>query len=46
MWLVGIKINEPSIDLGICLATISSLKNVPISKTVAVIGEVRLNWRG
>jgi DNA repair protein RadA/Sms len=38
----GIKINEPAIDLGICLAVISSLKNVPIEKNVAVIGEVGL----
>ena len=38
----GIKINEPAIDLGICLATISSLKNIPIDKSVVVIGEVGL----
>jgi DNA repair protein RadA/Sms len=38
----GIKINEPAIDLGICLATISSLKNIPIDKKIVVIGEVGL----
>jgi DNA repair protein RadA/Sms len=38
----GIKINEPAIDLGICLAVISSLKNVAIDRSVAVIGEVGL----
>ena len=38
----GIKINEPAIDLGICVATISSLKNIPIDKKIAVIGEVGL----
>lgn len=41
----GIKINEPSIDLGICLATISSLKNIAIDKKTVVIGEVRFNRR-
>ncbi len=38
----GIKINEPAIDLGICVATVSSLKNIPIDKKVVVIGEVGL----
>lgn len=40
----GIKINEPSIDLGICLATVSSLKNIAVDQKTIVIGEVRLNW--
>ena len=38
----GIKINEPSIDLGIMLATASSFKNVPIPKDMIIIGEVGL----
>ena len=38
----GIKINEPSIDLGICVAIISSLKNISIDKRTVVIGEVGL----
>ncbi len=38
----GIKINEPATDLGIILATASSYKNIPISKKLAVIGEVGL----
>jgi len=38
----GIKIAEPSIDLGIMLAAASSFKNIPIAKDVIVIGEVGL----
>ncbi len=38
----GIKINEPAIDLGICVAIVSSLKNIPIDKKTVVIGEVGL----
>jgi len=38
----GIKISEPSIDLGIMLAAASSYKNMPISKDIIVIGEVGL----
>ena len=38
----GIKINEPAIDLGICIATVSSLKNIPVDKKTVVIGEVGL----
>ncbi len=38
----GIKVNEPAIDLGICLAVISSLKNLPISHDLIAIGEVGL----
>ena len=41
----GIKINEPAIDLGIILSTISSFKNIPISNEVVAIGEVRINRR-
>ncbi|MDR0880445.1 MAG: DNA repair protein RadA [Clostridioides sp.] len=38
----GIRINEPSIDLGIAMAVASSVKNIPISENVAVTGEVGL----
>lgn len=38
----GLKINEPSIDLGIILVTASSFKNVPIPKNIAIMGEVGL----
>lgn len=38
----GLKINEPALDLGICLSIISSFKNKPISKDVIAIGEVGL----
>ncbi len=38
----GLKINEPSIDLGIMLVTASSFKNIPIPKDMIIIGEVGL----
>jgi DNA repair protein RadA/Sms len=38
----GIKINEPSVDLGIILAIASSLKNKPIRDGGVIIGEVGL----
>ena len=38
----GIRLNEPSIDLGIMLVTASSFKNVPIPKDMVIIGEVGL----
>lgn len=38
----GLKINEPSIDLGIIMVTASSYKNIPIEKNVAIMGEVGL----
>ena len=37
----GIKINEPSIDLGIVIAIASSFRNVAVDETIAVTGEVR-----
>ena len=37
----GLKLSDPAADLGICLAIFSSLKNIPLKKTVAV-GEVGL----
>ena len=38
----GLKINEPSIDLGIILVTASIFRNIAISKDVVIIGEVGL----
>ncbi|MDB0440445.1 DNA repair protein RadA [Clostridioides difficile] len=38
----GIKINEPSIDLGIAISVASSFKNIPIDEDIAVTGEVGL----
>lgn len=42
----GIKVTDPAIDLGICLAVVSSLKNKPLSDTVGIaevglLGELR-----
>ncbi len=39
----GLKISEPSLDLGICLALISSFKNKPIGSDVVAFGEVGLS---
>ncbi len=38
----GLRINEPSIDLGIIIATASSFKNIPIPQNMVIIGEVGL----
>ncbi len=42
----GLRLNDPAIDLGICLAVYSSLKNIVLSKTVGIsevglLGELR-----
>lgn len=37
----GLKLSDPGIDLGICLAVYSSLKNIAVTRTVG-IGEVGL----
>ncbi|MBP9719575.1 MAG: DNA repair protein RadA, partial [Candidatus Levybacteria bacterium] len=37
----GLKVQDPAVDLAICLALFSSLKNVPLSQVVAM-GEVGL----
>ncbi len=42
----GIKLSDPAIDLGICLAVYSSLKNIVLKKTVGIaevglLGELR-----
>lgn len=38
----GMKLNEPSIDLGILCVCASSFKNVPIAKDTVIMGEVGL----
>lgn len=38
----GLKINEPSIDLGIMLVTASIFRNIPIPKDMVIMGEVGL----
>ncbi len=38
----GLKVFEPGLDLGICLAIISSFKNKPVSSGVVAISEVSL----
>lgn len=39
----GIKITEPAVDMGICLAVISSFKNKPVDEKLVAIGEVGLS---
>jgi DNA repair protein RadA/Sms len=38
----GIKVEEPAVDLAICLAILSSFKNKPLDPKAAVFGEVGL----
>lgn len=43
----GLKLSDPAADLGICLAIFSSLKNIPVNKTVGIaevglLGELRV----
>lgn len=38
----GIRVNEPSIDLGIIASTVSGFKNIPIPKDMVIMGEVGL----
>lgn len=39
----GMKLNEPAIDLAVCVAVISSYRNKPISKDLCIFGEVGLS---
>jgi DNA repair protein RadA/Sms len=39
----GMSLDEPAADLGIVLAVVSSLKNKPIPKGMAVFGEIGLS---
>lgn len=38
----GLKLYEPSADLAVALALVSSLKDVPIDDTVVAFGEIGL----
>lgn len=38
----GLRINEPSMDLGVALAVASSFRNVPVEEFVACTGEIGL----
>lgn len=38
----GLRINEPSMDLGIALAISSSFRNIPVDASVVVTGEIGL----
>lgn len=38
----GLKIFEPGLDLGVCLAIVSSFKNKPIKSGIAAVSEVSL----
>lgn len=38
----GLRISEPAADLGICLAIISSFKDIPVKQNSVLIGEVGL----
>jgi DNA repair protein RadA/Sms len=38
----GVKIEEPAMDLGVCLAVASSFKNRPVPQDMVVVGEVGL----
>lgn len=38
----GLKVTEPAIDLAVCAAIISALKNIPIAKDTLILGEVGL----
>ena len=38
----GLKLDEPSIDLALALALISSIKDVPVPQTVLAMGELGL----
>ncbi len=38
----GLKVDEPAVDLAVCLAIASSLANTPVKSNLVVIGEVGL----
>lgn len=38
----GVKLVEPGLDLGVCLAVVSAIRNQPLPADVAVFGEVGL----
>ncbi len=48
----GVRVHEPALDLGIALAVISSLHDIPVPADACVFGEVglagevrRVEWR-
>ena len=38
----GVKLNEPGLDLGVCLAVVSAITDRPLPADMAVFGEVGL----
>ena len=38
----GVKLTEPGLDLGVCLAVVSAISDQPLPPDVAVFGEVGL----
>jgi DNA repair protein RadA/Sms len=38
----GVKLGEPAADLGLCLALVSAISNIPLPADLVVIGEVGL----
>lgn len=38
----GVKVDEPAVDLGIAIAIVSSLRDVPTDSSAVVVGEVGL----
>jgi DNA repair protein RadA/Sms len=38
----GVKLNEPGLDLGVCLAVVSAIRDQPLPADLAVFGEVGL----
>jgi DNA repair protein RadA/Sms len=38
----GVKLSEPGLDLGVCLAVVSAVRDVPLPADLAVFGEVGL----
>jgi len=38
----GVKLNEPGLDLGVCLAVVSAIRDCPLPAELAVFGEVGL----
>jgi DNA repair protein RadA/Sms len=38
----GVKLGEPAADLGLCLALVSAISNIPLAADLVVVGEVGL----
>jgi len=38
----GVKLSEPGLDLGVCLAAVSAIRNQPLPSDLAVFGEIGL----